>query len=173
MRRGARLLLWSAVGLLAAATVLQWASAFGGSGERAAEPAEMLFEASLFQVEILASRAAEAARAETTGDLDGLKQAAYSVEFTHALLRRTKGGDFPELAGVTALLEWIVRLEVGGERRLRSEEAERLAAAAPHFAELYDAYAGIRNGGREGAAALERVKRADGRIREILTAGAR
>lgn len=169
MRKGARTLLWAVVCLMAGVTIFQWASAFGGNKEAAADPAEMLFEASLFQMELLASHAAEAARAVSTGELNGLKQAAYSVEFTHERLRRASGGDIPELASVTELLEWIVRLQIGGERKLRPDENERLAAAAPHFAEMHDAYAALRRGGREGAAAAERVKQADGKIHMIVT----
>jgi len=169
MRKRARALLWAAVCLMAGVTIFQWASAFGGSKEEAADPAEMLFEASLFQMELLASHAAEAARAASTGDLNGLKQAAYSAEFIHERLRRTRSGAIPELASVTELLEWIVRLQIGGERRLRPEENEKLSAAAPYFAELHEAYASLGRSGREGAAAAERVKKADEQIHKIVT----
>lgn len=173
MRKGPRALLWTVVAAMALITLIQWIAASGGREQAPADARRMLYETSLFQVELLAGHAAEAARASSTGDLDGLKQAAYSVQFTHERLAMAVGAGMPALDGVPALLDWIVRLQIGGERRLKSEEAERLAAAAPSIAELYDAYtelfgAGKGEIGKPAAAAGERIRKADGELSSIL-----
>jgi len=169
MRRGPRLLLWTVVGAMALVTLVQWIAAFGRGGETLADAKRMLYEASLFQVELLAGHASEASRASTTGELDGLKQSAYSVEFTHGRLAQAAGDGVPELRSASALVELLVRFQIGGERRLKPEEAERLAAASPFITELYDGYAALfGEDGRLDAAAAERIRAADERILNIL-----
>ena len=168
MRKGPKLALWAVVLTMAAATAIQWAAAFGGAGEAPADAKRMLYEASLFQVELMSGYIGEAAGAASTGELDGLKQAAYSAEYTHARFVKALGGGVPELRSASALMELIVRLQIGGERRLKPEEAEALAAAAPYFAELHDAYAALLDGGAVDAAAAERMRQADEEIAERL-----
>jgi len=168
MRKGPKAVLWAIVLALAAATALQWAASFGGE-EPVANAKRMLYEASLFQIELMSGYIGEAAAAKSTGELDGLKQAAYSAEYTHARLKKALGSAVPELRSAAALMELIVRLQIGGERRLKPEEAETLAAAAPHFAKLHDAYAALMDdGGAVNAGAAERLRQADGEIAERL-----
>jgi len=174
MRRGPKALLWSVIIGLALVTLVQWVAASRGGEEPKADARRMLFEASLFQVELLAGHAAEAASAGSTGELDGLKQAAYSVEYTHARFADTVGGEMPELRSVGVLLELLVRLQIGGERKLKPEEAELLASTAPYFSELHDAYALLygEDGGTNSAAA-ERIRAADEEIASKLESGER
>ncbi|HZG87076.1 S-adenosylmethionine decarboxylase [Paenibacillus sp.] len=168
MRKGPKAVLWAVVLALAAATVIQWAGAFGGE-EPAADAKRMLYEASLFQVELMSGYTGEAARAASTGDLNGLKQAAYSADYTHARLAKALGGRVPELRSASALMELIIRLQIGGERPLKPEEAEALAEAAPYFAELHDAYAALMDeGGAVNAGAAERLRQADKEIADRL-----
>ena len=174
MRKGPKALLWSVVIGLALVTLVQWIMAFGGGEEPTADAKRMLFEASLFQVELLAGHAAEAASAATTGELDGLKQAAYSVEYTHARFASAVGEGVPELRSAGVLMEMLVRLQIGGERKLKPAEAEQLAAAAPYVSELHDAYAELYGeGGGVDRAAAERIRLADEEIAAILERGER
>ncbi|WP_309120348.1 S-adenosylmethionine decarboxylase [Paenibacillus sp.] len=169
MRKGPKLLLWSVVIGMALVTFFQWIAAFGGAEEPKADARRMLYEASLFQVELLAGHAAEAASAGTTGELDGLKQAAYSVEYTHARFADALGSGVPELRSAGVLMELLVRLQIGGERKLKAEEAEVLAAAAPYLSELHDAYAELFDAdGALDAAAAERIRLADEEIAALL-----
>jgi len=174
MRKGPKALLWSVVVGLALVTLVQWIMAFGGGEEPKADAKRMLFEASLFQVELLAGHAAEAASAGTTGELGGLKQAAYSVEYTHARFAAAVGEAVPELRSASVLMELLVRLQIGGERKLKADEAEWLAAAAPYVSELHDAYAELygEDGGVDAGAA-ERIRLADEEIAAIVKGGER
>lgn len=168
LRIGAKLLLWVIVVAMALLTAWQWI-ATASKQEKAADPLRMLYEVSLLQAELLAGFAGEASRAESTQELNGLKQAVYSLDYAHQRLVRAGGKEWPELRSLPMLLDVVVRLQIGGGRRLSAEEAELFAAAAPFIADIRSAYETLllENGGIDRPSA-ERIREADAALSELL-----
>lgn len=168
MRRGPRSALITAILIMALWTVVQL---FGTlrQDETSKDARILLYEASLFQAELLSGFASEGRKLTTTEQLNGLKQAAYSVEYTHGKLVEAWGKAIPELASVSRLMEWIVRMQIGGDRALKPDERELLNAVAPHFQQLYDAYALLlTEDGNVVGTHVDEMKNADGEIARLL-----
>ena len=172
MRRGARTLLWTAVMLLALVTLIQWIGTMTRK-EAAADPLRMLYEVSQLQVELLSSFVGEAAQAGSTAELNALKQAAYSADYTHKRLVMAGGKSWPELASISELMDVIVRLQIGGDRRLSEEEKQLFRTIAPHFNELQAAYAALMPHGTVDKASAARVKAADQAVSKAMEASGR
>ncbi|WP_274362598.1 S-adenosylmethionine decarboxylase [Paenibacillus thermotolerans] len=130
----------------------------------------LLYEASLFQTELLSSSAGESGKARTTQDLQGLKQAAFSAAYTHEKLAEAWGSAVPSLSSPSKAVEWIVRMQIGGDRALTQEEQEMLVNVSPYFQELYDAYSHMVNkDGRIVGSSVDKLKEADRHIAELLS----
>lgn len=168
LRKGAKMLLWSIVVTLAMVTAIQWFGSISRQ-EAKADPLRMLYEVSLLQAELLAGFVGEAARAEMTEELNGLKQAAYSFDYAHQRLVRAGGAEWPELRSLPMLLDVVVRLQIGGGRRLNAEEAELFAEAAPWFAEIRSAYETLlQDHSRLDRPSAERIRTADESLVDLL-----
>jgi len=172
MRRSTRTFLWTAVIVIALVTLIQWIGTMTRQ-ETAADPMRMLYEVSQLQVELLSSFVGEAAESETTADLNALKQAAYSADYTHRRLVLAGGKDWPELASLSGLMDVIVRLQIGGDRRLSEEEKQLFETIAPHFNELQAAYATLMPNGSVNRANAARVKAADQAVSKAMEASGR
>lgn len=160
MKRGPKVVIWIVLLAMTLVTVIQLVGTLQPKKETA-DAKRMLYEASLFQVELLSGFVGEAANAPGTEDLNGLKQAAYSVEYTHGRLVLAWGDALPELRSVSGLMEFIVRLQIGGNRKLKPAEAELFAAIEPHVLELQEAYAALLTDGGLNIASAVRLKEAD------------
>jgi hypothetical protein len=170
MRRGPRAIVWTVVIAMSLITVVQLMGMLRPT-QKLADAKRMLYEASLFQVELLSGFIGEAANVPGTEGLNALKQAAYSVEYTHGRLVQAWGSPLPELHSVPLLMEFMIRLQIGGGRKLKPEEAELFAAAAPHMQEVYEAYAVLVSpDGQLNGISAARVKEADEAIVKLLTA---
>lgn len=168
MRKGAKTVLWAVVIVMALVTIVQWIGMLSRHEEKA-DALRMLYEVSLLQVELLSGFVGEAADVQSTADLNGLKQAAYSVDFTHSRLVRAGGSEWPSLTSVAGLMDVVVRLQIGGGRKLSAEERELFTAAAPHFYELQQAYGSLLpETGELDRAAAAKVRETDAAIMELI-----
>lgn len=170
MRRGQKAIVWIVVGAMAAITLFQWIGLFRGK-EEPADAKRMLYEVTRFQVELLGGFVAEAAGARATSELNGLKQAAYSVEYAHSRFVRAWGSEMPELRSASVLMEYIVRLQIGGDRALKPDESELFRSVASAYGELESAYeALLTSDGRLIGTEADRLRGADEAIEAALSA---
>ncbi|WP_199618458.1 hypothetical protein [Paenibacillus alkalitolerans] len=169
MRKGPRTIVLVVIAVMGVWTVIQLIGAL--RSDNTSEDAKiLLYEASLFQVELLSGFAGEANRLAATDQLNGLKQAAYSVEYTHGKLLKAWGAPLPELRSVSRLMEWIVRMQIGGDRALKAEETELLGAVGPHFQQLHAAYAQLlTQSGHIVGSQADMMKKADDAIVKLLS----
>ncbi|GIP31342.1 hypothetical protein [Paenibacillus sp. J2TS4] len=101
----------------------------------------LLYQVSLFQLELLSNLLGEAEKAAHTGQLNALRQAAYSVNYTHERLVLAVGEDrLSELSSIPQLLQYIMRLQLGGERQLKTEERDTLTEIRNGYKSIYDDY---------------------------------
>ena len=101
----------------------------------------LLYQVSLFQMELLYSHLNEAGRWQTTSQLNALKQAVYSASYTHERLMLALGkSDLSVLDSLTQLMQYIMRLQIGGERELTPEEQKTFQDMKERFKGLYEDY---------------------------------
>jgi hypothetical protein len=173
MRRRPRSLLLILLLLIGIWTAVQFVQTLKGQ-EPAADARILLYEATLFQIELLDGTASVAGKTKSTAELESLKQAAYSAQYTHSKLAEAWGSGLPELASASRLVEWIVRVQIGGDRALNEDEKELLAALGPHFQQLHTAYAGmISVGGQLIGSNVDEVVKADQEIAALIGREAR
>lgn len=109
--------------------------------DRKEDPLQMLFQVSSMQIELMNNSLAEAAAAATTNELDALKHAVYSANYTHEHLVLAVGKKhLHSLDSLTALNQYILRLQIGGNRQLREHEANTLQKVKDRFDALYQMY---------------------------------
>ncbi|MEW9700162.1 S-adenosylmethionine decarboxylase [Paenibacillus sp. SI8] len=102
----------------------------------------LLYQVSLFQMELLNNDLAEAGKAKDTAELNAVKQALYSAGYTHERLVLAVGGNeyLTSLNSITQLMQYIQRLQIGGERQLKPEELQLLQDSANQYKAIYQAY---------------------------------
>lgn len=104
----------------------------------------MLFEASYFQIELLSRFMSEASSAKFSSQLDALKHAVYSASFVHERLTRAyPAGQVDQLESLEAMMQFVLHLQIGGDRPLKDTETQLLQELDPLLAELSEAYAGM------------------------------
>lgn len=130
----------------------------------------LLFQVSQFQTELLNSYLQEAPRLNNTDQLNALKQAAYSVNYSHErLVMAMDEGDVARLNSVTRLMRYILRLQIGGQRPLKAEEKETLAALSAKFKDVYEAYGKlITPAGKAVSAQNDKLNKADDAAARVL-----
>jgi hypothetical protein len=102
---------------------------------------KLLYQVSLFQMELLGSFLHDLDQMQGTEGLDLLRQAIYTANFTHEHLVLAYGEEeLTPLSGLTQLMQYVVRLQIGGQRPLKAEEAQTLDQVRKHYDDLYDAY---------------------------------
>ncbi|SFK70410.1 hypothetical protein SAMN03159341_101176 [Paenibacillus sp. 1_12] len=102
---------------------------------------KMLYQVSLFQMELLSSYLQNVDKAKDTESLNTLRQAVYTANFTHDHLVLAFGNQsLTPLAGLPDLMQYILRLQVGGQRPLRSDEVQTLVEVHKQFNVYFDAY---------------------------------
>ncbi|MVP00509.1 hypothetical protein [Paenibacillus lutrae] len=101
----------------------------------------LLYQVSLFQIELLNRFLQDSAQPMDTRQLDSLKQTLYSASYTHERLVLALGKDnVNPLHSLPLFMQYILRLQIGGERALKAEEKNVLQEAAKLFAGLHEAY---------------------------------
>ncbi|WP_438444360.1 hypothetical protein [Gorillibacterium sp. sgz5001074] len=130
---------------------------------------ELLYQVADFQMELLGSTLGDAAQLKSVGQLNEWKQSAYAVGFVHDRLSQAVGNrDLPRLESVNALLQWIMRVQVGGDRTLRQEESELLKETAQRFRSMAETYAKLMDGGSIREGARSRLVQEDGELAALI-----
>ncbi|MGG1555534.1 MULTISPECIES: hypothetical protein [Paenibacillus] len=102
----------------------------------------LLFQVSVFQMEVLKNYLDEAPQSKSTRDLDAVKQALYSASYTHDRLVLAAGGS-EELTGlsfVDQLSQFVQRMQLGGARTLKPDEIQTLKETRDQYDKMYDIY---------------------------------
>lgn len=133
----------------------------------------MLFEASYFQMELLSRFMSEASAAKFSSQLDALKHAVYSASFVHERLARSyPAGQIDPLDSLEALLQFVLHLQIGGDRPLKDTETQLLQELDPLLTELSEAYAGmITNDGKVHRFHSGLVRDLDDKLLSLLRQG--
>lgn len=101
----------------------------------------LLYQVSLFQMELLNSYLQDPGRIEQTTQLDPLKQALYSATYSHERLVAAFGEKhIPSLRSLSELMQAILRMQIGGQRTLKKEETGALQEAAKLYGVIYENY---------------------------------
>jgi len=110
------------------------------------DASRMLFEASSFQVELMSRFLSEAVGVKASSQLDSLKNAVYSASYVHdRFVRVFPAGQIDDLASLKEMLQFLLHLQIGGDRPLKEEEQVLLHELEPIYKELTEAYSGMMN----------------------------
>lgn len=170
MRRniGRTLTVYAIMALLLAWPILQIYDWYGTKREKG-DAVQLLYQVSLFQMELLNGYLNEAGKAQDTEQLNGLKQAAYSANYTHERLTIALGRDgLDKLESVNELLQWIVRLQIGGTRGLKPEEVQLLQESAKLFKPLYENYGKLMTDSGYVPSQGEKLAKDDSALAELI-----
>jgi hypothetical protein len=111
-----------------------------GSNEKQ-DAGKLLYQVSLFQMEILGGFLYNIDKMKDTESLNPLQQAIYTATYTHAQLVLAFGAkDLAPLPGLSELMQYMLRLQVGGQRPLKSDEVQALVEVRKQFSMMFDAY---------------------------------
>ncbi|WP_248927437.1 S-adenosylmethionine decarboxylase [Paenibacillus hamazuiensis] len=141
-----------------------------GGGEGKQDATKLLYQVSLFQMELLGGFLNDAAGAQNTSALNEMKQVLYSAQYAHEHLVLAVGEkELSALPSLNQLLQYVTRLQIGGQRPLKSEEVQTLQEVHKQFAELYDAYSKLMSSGDEIIGSQnKRLEKADKAIGEAI-----
>ncbi|MEC0372347.1 hypothetical protein [Paenibacillus chibensis] len=102
-----------------------------------ADAEQMLYEVSVFQIQVLNTSLLDAAHMNNTGELNALKLAAYSAAYTHERLVKSLGMNklysFPAIDG---LIDLITTWQIGGNRPLSDAEKELIGKYSELFSNV-------------------------------------
>jgi hypothetical protein len=102
----------------------------------------LLHQVVIFQLELLSGAFTESANLQSTQELNVLKRAAFSVEYTHERFLLSLGsGKAAALHSMTRLLDYILRLQMGGDRLLKPEEIKVLQEVGKLIQQVSQDYA--------------------------------
>jgi hypothetical protein len=105
---------------------------------------QLLYQVALFQIELLNNALLKSVSLKNTEELNALNQAAYSVEYTHERFLISQGSDKgAELNSIPRMMDYIHRLQIGGDRLLKPDEIEVFQRASKQFAQLFENYANL------------------------------
>src|SRR4051794_13206781 len=83
----------------------------------------LLYQVSLFQMELLNSVIGDGTNYRDTNQLNVLKQAAYAANYSHEhLVIAVEPDSLAELQSIPQLMQYILRLQIGGNRLLKPDE---------------------------------------------------
>jgi hypothetical protein len=101
----------------------------------------LLYQVTLFQMELLNGAFTDSAAWTVTQQLNLLKQAAYSVHYTHERFAVIIGADkLTRLQSMSRMMDYIGRLQIGGNRVIAPEEKQAFLEAGKLYKQLYEAY---------------------------------
>lgn len=134
------------------------------------DAAELLYQVAQFEIELLNSALLEAGKAKTTGELDSLRLAAYSADFTHERLTLAIGENrLVRLSSIERLLQYVLRLQIGGSRTVKADEKETLERSAQLFKAIYEGYGKLLTpSGSPSSSQNEKLKKLDDELAELL-----
>lgn len=101
----------------------------------------LLYQVSSFQLELLNSYINDASTLTDTDKLDMLKQADYTMGYTYERLQLAVGRkQLTPINSFAKLSQYLMRLQIGGNRTLTSEEKQEFQQVAASFSKLYTDY---------------------------------
>ncbi|HEX7056261.1 MAG TPA: S-adenosylmethionine decarboxylase [Bacilli bacterium] len=156
--------------ILTAFMVYQLAALLRDDHQANADPRRLLYQVALFQMEVLNGYLSETGTIATTRQLDVLRQAAYAADYTHERLVLAVGEKhLTELKSIGELLEYILRLQIGGDRPLNKKETETLQNASGIFSQMFEVYGALfSSGGGIYSSQNEKLKLLDTALYEAL-----
>jgi len=112
-----------------------------GGSDAKEDAGRMLYEVASFQMGLVQNSLNEASAIENTSQLDAVKLAIYSANYTHDRLVKAYGNDhLKRLESLNKLLEFITSVQIAGYRPLHEEEKVLLQEVQKRYGELYEAY---------------------------------
>ncbi|MEB3100401.1 hypothetical protein [Ferviditalea candida] len=141
-----------------------------GAESQSGDAKRLLYQVCLFQMEILNSLLNDAARLQNTDQLNDLKQAVYSANYAHERLVQAFGENhLTTLNSIPQMLQYIIRLQIGGDRALSKDEADTLRQAGEQFSEMYAVYGKLlSSGGSVFSSQNDKLKSIDQNIYRLL-----
>jgi flagellar biogenesis protein FliO len=104
-------------------------------------PINMLYQVSLFQIELLNGFLDEASGATNTEQLHMLRQSAYSANYTHERFVLAVGGsEVSHLKSLSSIVQYVLRLQIGGQRDLKEKEQNAIREVSKSFKDIYSIY---------------------------------
>jgi hypothetical protein len=133
------------------------------------DASNLLYQVALFQMELLNSALIEGAEAKRSEELNELRLAAYSANFTHERLVLAEGKSLSALHSLPELIQYLLRLQIGGERNLKQDETDTFAKAGAGFKVLFDNYSKLMSsGGKVVGSANDKMKKADDELYDLI-----
>jgi hypothetical protein len=119
----------------------------------------LLYQIVVFQIEMLNSTFGDIPNLKSTQQLTVLKQMAYSVNYTHERFLISLGAKkVVELNSLKRMMDYILRLQIGGDRLLKSEEIQIFVDTSILFKQLYEEYVKLMLDHASGIAASQNTK---------------
>lgn len=119
-------LIWTVLLLLVAWSFIQLIRLKADEPEQG-DALQLLYHVSAFQFELMANALQDAVNAPDSEHLNELRQAVYTASYTHEHLVLAVGKHrLTELQSLTDFMQYILRLQMGGNRPLKSSERETL-----------------------------------------------
>jgi hypothetical protein len=119
----------------------------------------LLYQIVLFQFEIMNSTLADITNLKSTQQLKVIKQAAYSVDYTHERFLISLGSNKTvELVSMKRMMDYILRLQIGGDRPLKPEETQVFVNTGILYKQLYEEYAKLMINPNSGIIASQNAK---------------
>lgn len=165
-----RLLAAVAVALLLAGSVIQTVHWLRGDTAGEGDARTLLYQVSLFHMELLGSLLHESGGAKTSGELESLKQALYTATYTHERFALAVGTNrIAPLESMNELMQFMMRLQLGGSRPLKADEVKALHEASTIFDQLEAGYGKLlSSGGSVLSSQSKRVAEADEKLGAML-----
>lgn len=102
--------------------------------------AHLIYQIALLHIEVLNNKLADSPK--NSSDLTPFKQAAYAVDYTYERFIIALGSSkADELLGLKRMTDYILRLQMGSDRPLKSDEIQAFVDAAILYKQLYDEFA--------------------------------
>ena len=112
-----------------------------GAGAEQGDAVKELFKVSFFHIELLSGLWQEAGKTDDAEELDLLKQAAYAANFTHGRFVLAMGtGQVTSLESIPLLLQYILKLQISGDKKLNEAERKVLDDTAALFKQIEETY---------------------------------
>jgi hypothetical protein len=119
----------------------------------------LLYQIAVFQIEMLNSTLLDIPNIKSTQQLTILKQMAYAVDYTHERFLISLGTNkVTELSSLKRMMDYILRLQIGGDRTLKLEEIQIFIDTSLLYKQLYENYAKLMPDGEGGIVASENTK---------------
>ncbi len=140
------------------------------SNKHAGDATKLLYQVSAFQMELLNSFLSEAEKSSGTDQLNSLKEAVYSADFTHQRLVLAVGDNkLTPLKSLNELLQYIMRLQIGGNRTLQPGEIKVFQDSVKQFEQMYQIYNDLfSDGGRVYSLQNDKLKKFDDQLYSML-----